>query len=568
MGNRNATATTPGVVALENRLNQLRRQHGDVPREDVAQVLGEIAIAHEKAGDQRGALCWHQQSLEMKKRVFGETTAHHNVALSLHNVGLCHKNLRELATALSYFEQSLAMFARLYPERPHVHMGIVNDNTAFTQDAMGDMLSARSSFERSLAVYTATLGEGGAPHEFIANTLNNIGLASLKLGDAEQAHGCFVKALDMRMKLCGDKPDHMLALFLNNLGSACLLAGDHESALKAYRQAETFYLALYGSRPNHDFANNINNIGRTIYLLGDSPQAVTLLSRAELQFRAVHGSRPNDDYASCLTNLGLALQDAAEPMHALEQFERALAMWQQLSGDQIESLGVAKAINNVGSARQCMGEFAAAEECYRKSLDIKERLGAPVLAAVSLANIATIYVYLLPDAAKAEECLQRALNVYRQQQDPESQRMIANLLKMRGRLLLETSSPAAAVECLQESLAIYTSLHGEKAHPDVAFVNYELARAHCAAGAHSLARTCLQISLPMAEAELGGQHPDVGTLLYAIAFVEQALGNTEAASAASLRATDITQHLSADPKAAALHQHRKNTALSYAPMAP
>ncbi|XP_078614296.1 uncharacterized protein LOC144883578 [Branchiostoma floridae x Branchiostoma japonicum] len=78
--------------------------------------LGNLGIAWTDLGDCKKAVSYHEQSLQMKRSVYGETTAHPDIASSLGNLGIAWKDLGNCKKAVSYHEQSLQMKRIIYGE--------------------------------------------------------------------------------------------------------------------------------------------------------------------------------------------------------------------------------------------------------------------------------------------------------------------------------------------------------------------------------------------------------------------------------------------------------------------
>ena len=86
---------------------------GNIAHPDIASSLHELGNVCESESDYAGARRYFEQSLAMKRAVYGEDEAHPDIAASLHALGnVCYRE-SDYAGARRYFEQSLAMYQKL-----------------------------------------------------------------------------------------------------------------------------------------------------------------------------------------------------------------------------------------------------------------------------------------------------------------------------------------------------------------------------------------------------------------------------------------------------------------------
>lgn len=139
---------------------------------------------------------------------------------------------------------------------------------------LGSFRRAVGLYERSLAVRRAVGALGP-----IADTLNNLGLVSMALGDLDLARRRFGEGLAIR-RAESDRWGEALAL--SNLGDVETAAGAAEPAIALQEQSLAIRDEI-GDRRGTAFA--MNNLAEACRLAGDRARAGHLLSRASRQFQ-------------------------------------------------------------------------------------------------------------------------------------------------------------------------------------------------------------------------------------------------------------------------------------------
>ncbi|XP_019646786.1 PREDICTED: uncharacterized protein LOC109487245 [Branchiostoma belcheri] len=177
------TSLTKGKITRELLQLDASRRHLEAALEEAAGVekkqfeilfeLGHVSCWN-KLGDQRKAISYHEQSLKMRKAVYGKTTPHPDIAGSLNNIGACWSHLGDHKKAISYYEQSLKMKKAIYGKTTaHPDIAGPLNNIGACWSHLGDRKKAISYHEQSLKMRKAIYGET-TPHPDIASSLNNI----------------------------------------------------------------------------------------------------------------------------------------------------------------------------------------------------------------------------------------------------------------------------------------------------------------------------------------------------------------------------------------------------------
>ncbi|HEX6600309.1 MAG TPA: tetratricopeptide repeat protein [Gemmatimonadaceae bacterium] len=246
------------------------------------------------------------------------------------------------------------------------------------------------------------LGDGG-DRAAQRRALNMIGVASLTLGQLEDASAAFARALDMASQ--ADDP-LVLARATNNLGTIANLQGDHERALSHYRLALPTFQRL-GQR--RGLASSYHNLAITYRDLGELEEsdehelraiehatdggvprlaAMGRVGRAEVALRrgdaalaettariareefARLGDPQNEADASRL--VGAACTAQARYVDGLEAFDRAL----EIARERGHALTEAETLRDRSELYLAQGKVAEAREDARVAMTIFDRLGA------------------------------------------------------------------------------------------------------------------------------------------------------------------------------------------------
>lgn len=184
----------------------------------------------------------------------------------------------------------------------------------------GDMATARSDYERALAIYQKSEGPVNAD---VAKLLNDLGGALEGANQLSQAQQYFQRALAMRIQLEGPNSAELIPM-RTNLAYIAYARQDYAGAEEQFRQELAAAKAIYG--PDHPFVAKIEN------------------------------------------NLGGVLFTEKKYAEAERHYAAALALNRKLLGNAHPEIGLDLA--NIAEARDAEGDLAAAERDYRQALGI------------------------------------------------------------------------------------------------------------------------------------------------------------------------------------------------------
>jgi len=222
------------IPLMEQAVALHRSLHGTDPYPAFAEALNDLGYLKEQKGDPQAARTLFLESLEMKRRVFGEK--HPEVAAGLANLAIVANDEGDLARAEALDRQALAMRRELLGDN-HPDVADTLNNLAFVQSDRGDFKGAASSERESLEIYRHLFP---GDHPEVARIANRLGLWLTQQGAYAEAERELTNALEMRKRLLG--PDHPdVASSLTHL--AILEVAKHEfgAALASADRAAEIY---------------------------------------------------------------------------------------------------------------------------------------------------------------------------------------------------------------------------------------------------------------------------------------------------------------------------------------
>lgn len=232
-----------------------------------------------------------------------------------------------------------------------------------------------------------------------AEATNRLGEALFELFRYDEAHGCFVEALQARSALFG-------AGHLSTTRSvACLAAAawaiDRAAEGRAMRRRA---LAAVPAEPLPEQREDVATVLRHTALV--EPEALSAEDTYQLYRRSlglVEGMPQPDELVLASTYVGLGRSEhaTARDEAAAEHFERAYEIRVRLLGE--EHLYVAYALHHLGAVKMKRRDFDGARELTRRSLEMVERCGGPYHPNVSteLVTLGTIELLRTSDVSRA-----------------------------------------------------------------------------------------------------------------------------------------------------------------------
>ncbi|MEH2004156.1 tetratricopeptide repeat protein [Nostoc sp.] len=216
------------------QLREAWRKTGEKETWKYGFVLNELGNASQCLGQYAQAINYHQQSLEIKKKI-GDRNGEVD---SLGNLGTCYNSLTEYPRAINYYEQSL-LIAKEINDRNGESNSLNNLGNTYT--SLEDYSNGIHHYEQSLLIKMELGNRNGE-----SNCLNNLGVVYRILEQYQQAIEYFQRSLLIQSELGESKMGErrVEANAWLNLGGALVSANRESDALGAYRNARELYQAM------------------------------------------------------------------------------------------------------------------------------------------------------------------------------------------------------------------------------------------------------------------------------------------------------------------------------------
>ncbi|MCA9125685.1 MAG: serine/threonine protein kinase [Planctomycetales bacterium] len=190
-------------------------------------------------------------------------------------IGAANSHGGERLPVEQLIDESLGDLSTLYADRPAVEAAIRNEAGTIYYN-VGAVLKAKSQYELAHELFESSVG---SEHYDTFETLNNIGLCHLRLGQAEEAVPLFRTSLAGQIRLLGELERRTLHT-MNNLASALrACAGDSDSMLS---EAESLLRRAIECREqtsgkvDRDRLTYLAGLGTLLISQGRSDEALTL----------------------------------------------------------------------------------------------------------------------------------------------------------------------------------------------------------------------------------------------------------------------------------------------------
>lgn len=243
---------------------------------------------------------------------------------------------------------------------------------------------------------------------FIATTLNNLGVVYHENGYYKEAEAHHMHALKVFRKLHPQSPTPEIADSLNKLGNVFFSRGKIEKAKDHFQKSLEIREKLYGHE-NADVASSLSNLGSVHSEMGDLETAGAFFQRSHALREKIYGQE-HPHFADSLSNLGILCSKMCSHEKAIEYHERALEMRKKLFS---EDHGlIADSYNNLALAYKFAGQLRQAKECFESALHIREKISGkehPAVAAV-LNNLGVLCMDL-GEMEQSKAVLHRALQI-------------------------------------------------------------------------------------------------------------------------------------------------------------
>ncbi|XP_066285708.1 uncharacterized protein [Branchiostoma lanceolatum] len=513
-----------GISMHEESLRVCKNIYGDnTAHPEIAASLNNLGTSWSKLGDDKKAISYLERSLSMRKTIYGDNTAHPDIATSLNNLGTSWSKLGDHKKAISYLERSLSMRKTIYGDNTaHPDIATSLDNLGTSWSKLGHYKKAISSYEKSLTMMKTIYGDNTA-HPDIAVSLDNLGWSWSNLGDHNKAINYYEQSLTIQKTIHEDNTEHPgIAALLNNLGTCWSYIGDHKKAISYYEQSLTMKKTIYGDNTGHpDIASALNNLGSPWSHLGNHKKAISYYEQSLTMLKTIYGDNTvHPDIARSLYNIGSSWSDLGDHKKAINCYEQSLTIRNVIYGDNTAHPDIAASLNNLGSSWSDLGDHKKAISYHEQALTIRkviygDNTANPDIAA-SLNNLGSSWSDL-GDHKKAISYHEQALTIRKViYGDNTAHPDIAASLNNLGSSWSDLGDHKKAISYHEQALTIRKVIYGDNtAHPDIAASLNNLGSSWSDLGDHKKAISYFEQSLTMMKTIYGDNtaHPDIAASL-------------------------------------------------------
>lgn len=446
---------------------------------DLAAILYDVGVAHERVGDYDDALKFLEESLEMNAHILKPD--HEDVVETRKFKGHVHIKKKEYANAIGCYAEVLRVLRLKENDCDGNHlkaMETVLERLAFCHAQQKDMHKVFDYHNEMLDFMRRRLGTD--QHSEVASMLHKIGKLHVKTGQLHWAVKAYEECTEMKRGLFGD--DHYeVARTLNNYGAALCKLGAHDDALGKCREA----LRISRVAPRHHEEETIalNILGLTCTKQENFDEAIGYFGDA---LEAQKGQQQLGNAAAqkvvTLQNLGDACFRADKHDDAIRVFKQLLATKKAREGTQavhgeLQMLG--RTYLEAGKPEDALKYLKRAHNIQRKTQGVdKDSIFA------TLRSIGDAYA-LLGSHEKALQSYKSALKRKKDVANPDLEEVITTLWKM-GPLYMKLGDNEGALICFRKALKVREkSGNDEGRQPDLSHILHSCADLHLAMDCHS-----------------------------------------------------------------------------------
>ena len=257
---------------------------------------------------------------------------------------------------------------------PHC-LGLYFLGTADLFAQIEDWPAAENDYQQSVKHFEAS----SEPSDR-AIAINNLALVMQEQGRYEEATVCYQQVVEI-YTATGNQVG--LGHTFSNLASVADQRGDWESAITYYQQSIAM---LEKTEEMHDLASVFGNLGVAFENLGRWREAEANFLRC-VDIIDEMGESISELGIRVLMNLGQLYAKQGDGEKAIQVYQHALEISQDLENDQVEST----IWNNLGTVYTRLKQHQDAAECFQKSLELAQRRGDRQAEALALCNVGSSF---------------------------------------------------------------------------------------------------------------------------------------------------------------------------------
>lgn len=364
--------------------------------------------------------------------------------------------------------------------------------------------------------------------EELAVALNQVSLLLGQQGDFERQEQFCLRALEIRNRI-SDEISEPRAAVLCNLATAYQNRGKFDDSLAYFKLSIEVFKQIEGTLGKQSVI--LNNIGDLLQNFGRYKEAETYLQES-LQIKeelGVHDVATKSSYAKTTANLAGVKFKLGDYAGAEQLYKKALDLYHEIYGPKHQD--VATQSNNLAIVLGRLNRLEEAEKFYLQALEIGKITYGPNhgIVGTTLGNLGLVY-NKMGKFDKAEEYYREAMQIHILERGEESVQVsidksnLANLLKERGKT-------REAVDMMKESLHAMQKCVGET-HPDSIIIMGNLANLLPWIGDYAEAERLLRKALVINKSIYGENvpHEKVAGSLHNLGMTLRMVNKTEEAN--------------------------------------
>lgn len=376
---------------------------------EAGRLLNQTAFYLHCRGQYAAAEPLYQQSLEIRRQVFGEY--HPHVATSLNNLAALYRWTGRLQEAALSYRESLDVYRHLSPVPIDDFIATIN-NLALVYQLMGQYDDAEPLFAQARELCRRTLGENSRG---FASIISNQAMLYEAAGRYDEARPLLQQALQIRRAVLGERhPEY--SLNLNNLAMLSATMGRYEEAETLLQEALVLCRTALGE-DHPQFATSLNNLAELYCTTGRYEEAEPLHRRVLEIRRRVLGER-HPEFADSLNNLAELYRATGRDAEAEPLYQQALDVYRRALGQQHPRF--ARTLNNLAGLYLEAERYADAEPLHRRAMEIRRQVLGEQHPdyAQSLNNLAWLF-YTTSRFAEADPLYRQAIEILQKRLGPK-----------------------------------------------------------------------------------------------------------------------------------------------------
>lgn len=229
--------------ALHFGKQYLREAEKELPKlsEAKAGLLNSLGVICYKQAQYQTALEYWQESLNIKREIFGEK--HTYVANAYNSIAAVHYSQTQYQKALEYWHKSLSIFSELYGEK-HTTVADSYNNIAIVYKRQSQYKKALEFYQKALSTFLEVYGE---KHTSVAGIYNNIANVYKEQLKYKEALEFYQKALNIKTELFGKRHTRVAQTY-TNIAVVYKRRAQYEKALEFYRKALSIFSEILGEK--------------------------------------------------------------------------------------------------------------------------------------------------------------------------------------------------------------------------------------------------------------------------------------------------------------------------------